>query len=79
MLELARRWVREAGNAARAGSPGVEVVERVVVGEPAAVLIWESRHAREVVVASRGLDGPVADLWGRLRGAWHSTPAARSW
>lgn len=39
MLESARRWVREAGNAARAAAPGVEVVERVVVGEPAAVLI----------------------------------------
>ncbi|MGH4006700.1 MAG: universal stress protein [Pseudonocardiaceae bacterium] len=28
MLDLARRWVREAGNAARAAAPGVEVVER---------------------------------------------------
>jgi nucleotide-binding universal stress UspA family protein len=64
MLDLARRWVRGAGSAARAAAPGVEVVERVVVGEPASVLIGESRHAREVVVASRGLDGPVADLVG---------------
>lgn len=74
MLDLARRWVREAGNAARAAAPGVEVVERVVVGEPAAVLIGESRHAREVVVASRGLDSPVADLLGStaLRVAQHA-------
>jgi nucleotide-binding universal stress UspA family protein len=74
MLDLARRWVREAGNAARATAPGVEVVERVVVGEPAAVLIGESRHAREMVVASRGLDGPVADLLGSttLRVAQHA-------
>ena len=74
MLDLARRWVREAGNAARSAAPGVEVVERLVVGEPAAVLIGESRHAREVVVASRGLDGPVADLVGStaLRVAQHA-------
>lgn len=64
LLDLARRWVHEAGNAARAAAPGVEVVERVVLGEPAAVLIGESRHAREVVVAARGLDGPVAGLVG---------------
>jgi hypothetical protein len=64
MLGLARWWVREAGNAARAAAPGLQVVERVVVGEPAAVLIGESRHSREVVVAARGLDGPVADLLG---------------
>lgn len=74
MLNLARRWVREAGNSARAAAPGVEVVERVVVGDPAAVLIGESRHAREVVVASHGLDGPVADLLGStaLRVAQHA-------
>lgn len=58
MLEKAQRWVHEAANIVRAGAPGVEVIERLVVGEPAAVLIGESRHAREVVVASRGLDGP---------------------
>ncbi|MGH4023828.1 MAG: universal stress protein [Pseudonocardiaceae bacterium] len=64
MLEKAQRWVHEAANAARAAAPGVEVIERLVVGEPAAVLIGESRHAQEVVVASRGLDGPVAELLG---------------
>ena len=64
MLEKAQRWVHEAANAARAAAPDVEVIERLVVGEPAAVLIGESRHAREVVVASRGLDGPVAGLVG---------------
>jgi nucleotide-binding universal stress UspA family protein len=68
MLNLARRWVREAGNAARAAAPGLQVVERVVVGEPAEVLIGESRHAREVVVAARGFDGPVAGLLGST--AW---------
>ncbi len=64
MLDKAQRWVREAANVARAAAPGVEVIERLVVGEPAAVLIGESRHAREVVVAARGLDGPVAELLG---------------
>lgn len=64
MLEKAQRWVHEAATAARAAAPGVEVIERLVVGEPAAVLIGESRHAREVVLASRGLDGPVAGLLG---------------
>lgn len=74
MLDSARRWVHEAANAAQAAAPGVEVVERLVVGEPAAVLIGESRHAREVVVASRGLDGPVAELLGStaLRLAQHA-------
>ena len=74
MLDLAQRWVREASTAARAVAPGVEVVERVVVGDPAAVLIGESRHAREVVVASRGLDSPVAELLGStaLRVAQHA-------
>lgn len=57
MLEKAQRWVQEAANAARAAAPGVEVIERLVVGEPAAVLIGESRHAREVVVTAHGLDG----------------------
>ena len=74
MLEKAQRWVREAANAARAAAPGVEVIERLVVGEPAAVLIGESRHAREVVVASRGLDSSTADLLGStaLRVAQHA-------
>ncbi|HEY2724594.1 MAG TPA: universal stress protein [Pseudonocardiaceae bacterium] len=74
MLERARHWVHEAANAAQAAGPGVEVVERLVVGEPAAVLIGESRHSREVVVASRGLDGPVPDLLGStaLRLAQHA-------
>jgi nucleotide-binding universal stress UspA family protein len=74
MLQRAQRWVHEAANAARDAAPGVEVVERLVVGEPAAVLIGESRHAREVVVACRGLDGPVAGLLGStaLRLAQHA-------
>lgn len=72
MLDLTRRWVREAGNAARAAAPGAKVIERVVVGESAAVLIGESRHAREVVIASRGLDGPLADLVGST--AWRVAP-----
>lgn len=74
MLEKAQRWVHEAANAARAAAPGVEVIERLVVGEPAGVLIGESRHAREIVVASRGLDGPVAELLGStaLRLAQHA-------
>lgn len=74
MLEKAQRWVHEAANAARAAAPGVEVIERLVVGEPAAVLIGESRHAREIVVASRGLDGPVTELLGStaLRLAQHA-------
>lgn len=74
MLEKAQRWIREAAKAARAAAPGVEVVERLVVGEPAAVLIGESRHAREVVVSCRGLDGPVAELLGStaLRLAQHA-------
>jgi nucleotide-binding universal stress UspA family protein len=74
-LDLARRWVREAGNAARAAAPGLQVVERVVVGEPAEVLIGQSRHAREVVVAARGFDGPVADLLGST--AWRVAQHAR--
>lgn len=74
MLDLAQRWLREASHAARAVAPGLEVVERVLVGEPAAVLIGESGHAREVVVASRGLDSPVAELLGStaLRVAQHA-------
>ena len=64
MLQRAQRWIREAASAARAAASGAEVVERLVVGEPAAVLIGESRHAREVVVSSRGLNGPVAGLLG---------------
>lgn len=64
MLDKAQHWVHEAATAARAAAPGVEVVERLVVGEPAAVLIGESRHAREVVVACCGLDGPAAVLLG---------------
>ncbi|HEX2298780.1 MAG TPA: universal stress protein [Pseudonocardiaceae bacterium] len=66
MLDRAQRWVHEAANAARAVAPGVEVIERLVVGEPAAVLIGESRHAQQVVVAARGLDGPVAELLGSM-------------
>lgn len=74
LLEKGQRWVHEAAHAVRAGAPGVEVIERLVVGEPAAVLIGESRHAREVVVASRGLDGPDGGSLGStaLRLAQHA-------
>ncbi|HEY2764200.1 MAG TPA: universal stress protein [Pseudonocardiaceae bacterium] len=74
MLEKAQRWVHEAADAARAAASGVEVVERLVVGEPAAVLIGESRHGSEVVVGCHGQDAPVGGLLGStaLRLAQHA-------
>ena len=64
LLDEQRRWTREAGEAAREAAPGVEVVERLVLGEPATVLIGESQRAREVVLAPCGLHGPAAGLVG---------------
>lgn len=55
-LHEAQCWVRDAARAARQAAPGVEVVERLVVGEPAPVLLGESRHAQQLVIGSHGLE-----------------------
>jgi nucleotide-binding universal stress UspA family protein len=64
LLDEQRRWMREAGEAAREAAPGVDVVELSVLGEPAAVLIGESQQARELVLAPRGLHAPAAERVG---------------
>ncbi|NUT49332.1 MAG: universal stress protein [Saccharothrix sp.] len=55
--DAAREPLAEAERAVRAVAPEVEVSTSIVLGGAAAVLIEESRHARAVVLGSRGLGG----------------------
>ncbi len=58
--------LRAAEQAVRLAEPEVEVVEDLVVGQPAEALIAESGHARLVVVGSRGLGGVPGLLAGSV-------------
>ena len=57
MTEQARGWLRAAAETAARAAPGVEVHTELRSTGPVPLLTEESRHARMVVVGSRGLGG----------------------
>jgi nucleotide-binding universal stress UspA family protein len=64
MEEQAQQALQQAREVAEQTGPGTRISTELRVGAPGPVLIDESTHAREVVIASRGLGGITGLLVG---------------